>query len=150
MKILTSTSKGGLDDSISPVFGRCPTFTIVEGEPESSEIKNSEVIPNPGFQAGGGAGIAAAQSAIETGAKAVITGNCGPNAMMVLQRAGIEIYTASGSVEKAVKDLLSGNLTPLKTHSVQGHFGMGGGMGRGPGRGRGPGGGRGGGRGGQV
>ena len=30
MKIAVSTTKGGLEDNVSQIFGRCPTFTLVE------------------------------------------------------------------------------------------------------------------------
>ncbi len=144
MKIAVSTSGGGLKDVMSPVFGRCPTFTIVTIE--GKEIKKADVIPNPGNRAGGGAGVAAAQTVIDSGAEAAITGNCGPNAIAVLNRAGVKVYLASGTVEEVVKALLEGKLSALTAPSVPGHFGPGpGGFGRGRGgfgRGRGRGGGQ--------
>jgi predicted Fe-Mo cluster-binding NifX family protein len=133
MKVAVSTTKGGLDDNICPIFGRCPTFTIVEVGGKS--IEKTNVIPNPGAQAGGGAGIAAAQTVIDAGADEVITGNCGPNAIGVLSQSGIKVYVASGTVKSAVEDLLAGELSPLESPSVSGHFGMGRGPGRGMGRG---------------
>ncbi len=143
MKIAVSTGKGGLDDMVFPVFGRCQSFTIVEAD---KEIKGSSVIPNPAMSAAGGAGIMAAQAIIEQGVNAVITGNCGPNAYGIFARAGIRVYLGSGKVEDAVKALLDGKLQELVTPGP-GKFGMGrgrgmgGGLGRGSGRGRGPGGG---------
>lgn len=144
MKIAVSTSGGGLKDVISPIFGRCPTFTLVTVE--GKDIKGAEVIPNPGNRAGGGAGIAAAQAVIDSGAEAAITGNCGPNALAVLGQAGVKIYVSTGIVEDAVKALLAGKLAAVNAPTVPGHFGPGpGGFGRGRGgfgRGRGPGGGQ--------
>ena len=92
------------------------------------------MIPNPGAQAGGGAGISAAQAIIDAGTDAVITGNCGPNAIGVLSQSGIKVHVASGNVKAAVEDLLGGNLSSSETPSVAGHFGMGRGPGRGMGR----------------
>lgn len=144
MKIAVSTSGGGLKDIMSPIFGRCPTFTVVTVE--GKDIKKADVIPNPGNRAGGGAGVAAAQAVIDSGAEAAITGNCGPNAIAVLSRAGVKVYLASGTVEEVVKALLEGKLSALSAPSVPGHFGPGAGRGFGRGggfgRGRGPGGGQ--------
>lgn len=142
MKIAVSTGKGGLDDMVFPIFGRCQTFTIVEAD---NGIKGSSVIPNPAMSAGGGAGIMAAQAIMERGANAVITGNCGPNAYGVFAQAGIKVYLGSGKVEDAVKALLEGKLQEMGGPSGPAKFGMG--QGRGMGRGMGGGFGRGGGRG---
>jgi len=140
MKILISTTEGGKNDSVCPIFGRCPTFTIVAVEGDT--IGDYDVITNPGGQAGGGAGIAAAQAVIDAGANVVITGNCGPNALSVLLQASIKVYSSNSLVEDAVKDLLAGKLVEMKTPSVSPQSGMGPGRGRGLGRGRGFGGGR--------
>ncbi len=122
MKIAVSTSKGGLGDSVFPVFGRCPTFTVVEVE--GSAIGDVQVVENPGVLAGGGAGIAAAQEIVNLGASSLITGNCGPNAMGVLARAGVKVYASSGTVEESIKDFLAGSLRASEGPTVPGHFGM--------------------------
>ena len=142
MKIAVSTGKGGLDDMVFPVFGRCQSFTIVEAD---KEIKGSSVIPNPAMSAVGGAGIMAAQAIIDKGINAVITGNCGPNAYRIFAQAGIRVYLGSGKVEDAVKALLEGKLQEMGAPTGPAKFGMG--QGRGMGGGFGRGGGRGFGRG---
>lgn len=146
MKIAVSTEKGGLDDMVFPVFGRCQTFTIVEAD---KEIKGSSVISNPAMSAAGGAGIMAAQAIIDKGVNAVITGNCGPNAYRIFLQAGIKLYLGSGKVEDAVKALLEGKLQEMgaPTGPAKSGMGRGGGFGRGMGGGFGRGGGRGFGRG---
>jgi len=125
MKIAVSTFKGGLEDSICPMFGRCPTFTFLEVDEKEKKILKTEVMPNPGGMAGGGAGIAAAQAVINSGARKVITGNCGPNAIAVLMQAGAEVYCFEGKVGDAVKKLFEGTLSPIQAPSVPGKFGMG-------------------------
>jgi predicted Fe-Mo cluster-binding NifX family protein len=125
MKIAVSTFKGGLGDSICPTFGRCSTFTIVEVDDKEKKILKTNLIPNPGGMAGGGAGIAAAQEIIKSGAKSLITGNCGPNAVAVLMQAGISVYSSAGKVEDAVTKLLEGKLSSVKAPTLTGHFGMG-------------------------
>lgn len=39
MKVCVATDKGGLEDVVSDVFGRCATFTFVEDVLKSAEIK---------------------------------------------------------------------------------------------------------------
>ncbi len=135
MKIAVSTTKGGLDDLVHPIFGRCLTFTFVDTK--GKELGAIEVIQNPGALAGGGAGIAAAQAVVDAGAGAVITGNCGPNAIGVLSQSKIMVYAASGNVRKAVEDYLAGRLSSSESPGVPGHFGMGRGPGFSHGAGRG-------------
>jgi len=131
MRIAVSTSKGGLEDNVFPVFGRCTTFTIVDAMAKESMKASS--IPNPGAGAGGGAGIAAAQAVIGSGVTAIITGNCGPNALAVLSQAGVKTYIGAGNVKNAVNDLLDGKLTEVTSPTKPPNFGMGPGRGKGPG-----------------
>jgi len=144
MRICIATNQGGLEDQVSPVFGRCPTFTFVDVE--DKEIKNVEVIPNEFAGAMGGAGIQAAQLVANKGANVVIAGNYGPNAYPILNQAGISLFSAQGNVKEVVMKHVNGEL-PEITQSTAPRFG-GMGMGRGGGRGMGRGGGRGMGRGG--
>lgn len=133
MKIAISAVSEDLKQPVNPVFGRCNGFVIAEtGE---KELKKSSFAPNPAMSAGMGSGIAAAQAVAEQGAEAVITGNVGPNAFMVLQKAGIKVYQANGlSVEQAIAEFNNGKLKEIKSSNVAGHFGMGRGFGRGAGR----------------
>jgi len=124
MKIAVSTTNGGLEDEVSPLFGRCAKFTIVDAD--GKEIKNTVVLDNPSFSAGGGAGIQAAQYILNEKIEAVISGNFGPNASEVLMRGGVKMYQFQGIVREAVEKCLKGDLKPLETPTVKGHFGMGG------------------------
>ncbi len=108
MKIIVATNKGGLEDDVSPVFGRCQTFTIVEVD--GNEIKNVEVTPNQFASAVHGAGIQAGQWIVSQKAKAVIAGNFGPNVTAILQQAGIEMVVTQGKVKDAVEKYLRGEL----------------------------------------
>ena len=149
MKIAISSSGKDLDAQLDPRFGRCRHFLIIE-----TDNMSFEVFDNENATLGGGAGVQSAQFVAGKGIKAVITGNCGPNAMQVLSAAGVPVYTGqSGSVKDIVETYQNGKLTPTTEASVAAHAGMGGmgggqGQGRGMGRGRGMGGGRGGGMGG--
>jgi predicted Fe-Mo cluster-binding NifX family protein len=108
MKVAVSASGPTLDSEVDPRFGRCPFLLVVE-----TEGMVSELLENPALRAPGGAGIQAAQAVAERGVKAVITGNCGPNAYEALSAAGIEVAVgASGSVRQAVEAYRQGRLRP--------------------------------------
>ena len=133
MKVAVTANGVDLDASISPVFGRCSTYRLVD-----TETMQFEALDNPALSAPGGAGVQAAQFVIKRGAQAVLTGNVGPNAFGVFQAAGVSVYLAgSGTVRDAVEAYKKGLLQPSGGANVAAHSGMGrGGMGRRRGLGR--------------
>jgi predicted Fe-Mo cluster-binding NifX family protein len=144
MKIAVSSSGKDLDSLIDPRFGRCAYFLIVE-----TDDMSFEVFDNQSIASGGGAGIQSAQFISSKGAKAVITGNCGPNAVQTLAAAGIEVFLENtGIVRKVLQKFKDGGLTSTNTANASEYSGLGDktnsgrGMGgqRGMGRGRGMGG----------
>jgi predicted Fe-Mo cluster-binding NifX family protein len=133
MKVAVSASSKDLDSPIDPRFGRCAYFVVVE-----TDDMGFEAFDNQNAALGGGAGIQAAQFVASKGAKAVLTGNCGPNAVRTLNAAGIEVFVGqSGTVREAVERYRQGALTHTTQPNVPDHFGMGGRMGRGRGMGMG-------------
>ena len=127
MKVCVSASSNSLDAPVDSRFGRCPYFVIVD-----SETMQFDAIANNSSSAAHGAGIQAAQTVVNMGAKVVLTGNVGPNAFNVLSASGITIVTgASGSVKEAVEKYKKGELKEVDNPTVGGHFGMGRGSGRG-------------------
>ncbi len=128
MKIAATCQKGGLDDIITPQFGRANVFTVVEFD---GEIKSTEIVKNPAADLPSGAGITAAQLLIDKGVKVLLTGNVGPKAMNALRAANIEIYRADGmKVEDAVRKFAEGKLEKITVA----RGGRGGGRGGGGGR----------------
>ncbi|NLE67722.1 MAG: 4Fe-4S binding protein [Lentisphaerae bacterium] len=165
MKIAVTAKGRTLDDQVDPRFGRCSYFLVIDAE--TLDVKPLE---NPNLALGGGAGIQSAQLMAEHEVKAVLTGNCGPNAYQTLKAADIEVIVgASGTVREAIGKFKAGGLSSTQGPNVASHFGMGAGTegsgaqtstppmdssmgrgmggGRGMGRGMGMGGGRGMGRG---
>jgi len=149
MKIAVSSSGKNLDSLIDPRFGRCAYFLLVE-----TDNMSFEVFDNQSMASGGGAGIQSAQFISSKGAKAVITGNCGPNAVKTLTAAGIEVFLENTGIVREVlqkyknKELTSTDMANASEYSGLGDrtsFGRGMGLGgqRGMGRGRGMGGKRG-------
>jgi len=121
VKIAITSSGPTLDSQIDPRFGRAQYLLIVD-----TDSLDVEAIENPNVAAGGGAGIQSAQMVAGKGAKAILTGNCGPNAFRTLSAADIEVYTnVSGAVRDAVEAFTRGALQPISGPSVAGHFGLG-------------------------
>ncbi|MFZ0450885.1 MAG: NifB/NifX family molybdenum-iron cluster-binding protein [Desulfatiglandaceae bacterium] len=119
MKIAISSSGNDLNAAIDPRFGRCAYFILVETEDMSFEAFDNENIA-----LGGGAGIQSAQFVASKGAKAVITGNCGPNAVRTLNAAGTNIIVGqSGTVREVVEKYKKGLLDATSEANVSDHYG---------------------------
>ena len=142
MLIAVTSTGDSLDSPVDPRFGRCPYYIIVETDDGSFTA-----LPNSSAALGGGAGIEAARAVSDSGAKAVLTGSCGPNAHATLTAAGIEVHDgASGTVRQAVDLFVQGKSAANAQPSAPPHAGMtgsGGGRGMGGGQGAGMGGGQG-------
>ena len=129
MKIVVSSSGSGMDSQIDMRFGRCPYFILVEVA--DKKIKSHKAVENTSAKQMGGAGMTAAQAVADMKADAIITVNMGPRAFIVFEQLGIEVYHGTGTVKKAVEDLVAGRLKRIKESTGPGHRGcMGSGRGR--------------------
>lgn len=98
-KVCISAKGKDIEADVDPRFGRAQYFLIID--PETTDY---EVIDNPYIEAGQGAGTQTAQLIANKNVRAVLTGNCGPNALRVLQSSGIEVITGTSG---KIKDALS-------------------------------------------
>lgn len=85
---VASQGPGGLEDFVSPIFGRCPSFTIVEIEGKT--IKGVKVLPNQYISAHS-VGVAVVQMLANEGVKYIIAGRFGPNVSAVSDQLGIQM-----------------------------------------------------------
>ena len=109
-----------METLVSPRFGRCPYFIIVD-----SESMQFEAVPNLAATSGSGAGIQAAQTIASKQVQVMITGNVGPNAFKALSAAGIQIITdVSGKVNEIIEKFKNGLLSETKEPTVKEHFGI--------------------------
>ncbi|MDY0003503.1 MAG: NifB/NifX family molybdenum-iron cluster-binding protein [Polyangia bacterium] len=121
MKVAVSAMGATLDSAVDPRFGRAKTFLFVE-----TDDMSFEAIENTASSLGGGAGIQSARLMAQNGVKAVLTGNCGPNAHQTLSAAGIDVIIGcSGTVLEAVTQLKAGGLVAATAPNVDSHSGMG-------------------------
>jgi predicted Fe-Mo cluster-binding NifX family protein len=119
-KLCISSTGTDLEAVVDPRFGRCRYFLFVD-----TETMNFQCVGNPAFTAGGGAGIQAAQLAVNKGAKVILTGDVGPNAFQALQAGEVKIVTgAQGSVKSVIERFNKGELGYTGAPSVESHAGM--------------------------
>jgi predicted Fe-Mo cluster-binding NifX family protein len=124
MIICVSSTGESPDSKVDGRFGRCRYFYILD-----DITGEAKVIENRGNLSPGGAGIAAAQQVVDEGVEYLITGNLGPNAMKIINAAGIKAYRGEGlHLTEAVDMLKTGRLEVI-TSPVPHHFGMGRGRG---------------------
>jgi predicted Fe-Mo cluster-binding NifX family protein len=122
MRIAVSAdTKNGLDSVVSPHFGRCPHFILVDlADRDVSEVR---AVDNPFFghhQPGQVPGFISS-----LGADVMLTGGMGGRAIMFFQEYGIEGVTgAYGTVAQSVERYLGGQLrgaAPCKESQEHGH-----------------------------
>ena len=134
---IPSMGNGGLSDTMSPRFGRCPSFTFVTIE--NDEIKAVKTVPNSAVDAMGGAGVQAAQTVGMNNADVIIVGMLGPNAAQSLNALNIKVLQVTNqgaTIKEIAESFIKGELKEISGPNVGSHYGMNAGMGRGMGRGR--------------
>ncbi len=108
MNILLSAAENRLDGPVDPRFGRAQYFIKI-----NTDSNEWEALPNPGINLSGGAGVAAAQFAIDQKVDAVVSGDFGPNAAGAFKAAGMPLYLynkTEPSVAEAVSAFKLGKL----------------------------------------
>ena len=119
MKILITARTPTMEGEVDPRFGRAAWFVVIDTE--TGEFRGVDNDQN--LNALQGAGIQAAQHALDQGVEAILTGHCGPKAFRVLSQAGIAVYTGvDGSVAEALERFRSGTLSPIARPDVDGHW----------------------------
>ncbi len=100
MKVAISTDR----DKVSPHFGRCPQFTIIEVE--DNKLMDRKVIENPGHHPG-----YLPQYLNEIGVSCIVAGGMGMRAKELFSQAGIEtILGIEGKIEEVVGKIIDGSL----------------------------------------
>lgn len=102
MILLISVQQADLNSLVDDRFGRSAWFLRV-----NSDTLDWQALENPGWKNRGGAGVAAAQFAVDQKVATVISGDFGPNAVAALQAAGIQMlrFPSGGLTGKDVVQL---------------------------------------------
>lgn len=104
MRVAVPCKGRSLDDALDKTFGRCANLVIVETDTMACECAEDDAGPSLG-----GAGVTMAQRVLNTDATVLLCYTCGPNALKVLQEAGVEVITnADGPVRAALNGFLQG------------------------------------------
>jgi len=103
---VATDGKNGLEDTVSNVFGRARTFTIIDTEDE--KIIGVSVLENPALSYSHGAGPIAIKTLIDDGVEAVIANELGVGASEILEQHNITYIQAkpSTNVGDAIKKAL--------------------------------------------
>lgn len=108
MRIAVSTDdKNGLESIVSPHFGRCPHFTLLDVE--DGQVKTVRDLDNPFFSGHEPGQVPGFIGSL--GAQVMLTGGMGQRAVWFFQQKGIEGVTgAYGSVRQALQSYQNGQL----------------------------------------
>ncbi|SHH94550.1 NifB/NifX family molybdenum-iron cluster-binding protein [Clostridium grantii] len=119
MKIGISANGKTTEDNLDIRFGRCEYFQI-----HDTETKEVKVLENEGQNASGGAGIVASNQLIEEKVDTIITGNLGPNAFELIEKAGIKAYKCAGiEIISAIEKYNNGELEEISISGPAHHGG---------------------------
>jgi predicted Fe-Mo cluster-binding NifX family protein len=119
MKIAVTAKGTDLTSQVDPRFGRAAYILIVDTDTLEHEVIDNSINANA-FK---GAGIQAAATVCEKGAKVLLTGYCGPKAFEVIKAAGIKVVSdIEGEVKDAVDLFISGNITYTDSANAFAHW----------------------------
>ncbi|AVQ46022.1 NifB/NifX family molybdenum-iron cluster-binding protein [Clostridium botulinum] len=119
MKIAISSTGKTMENLLDMRFGRGEYFQI--HDTESKEVK---ILENEGRNASGGAGIVASNQLVDEKVDVIITGNLGPNAFKIIEKAGVKAYKCESiSITSVIEKYNKGELEQISM-SGPAHHGM--------------------------
>jgi predicted Fe-Mo cluster-binding NifX family protein len=118
---VSADDSNGLDSVVSPHFGRCPYYILVDLD--DREVKQVNVVANPNY---GRHAPGTVPTFIQNqGADVMLAGGMGRRAIALFQQYGIQAVTgASGTVHHALEQYLGGQLRgaePCRDSREHGH-----------------------------
>jgi len=120
MKIAIPVNNESDNPDIAESLGRAPFYMVYD-----TETRTSKTIYNPAQDSPSGAGVKAAQTIVDTGAKILLTIRCGDKAFEVLDGAGVELMEGFvGTAKENIDAYLGGKMSKLETIHA-GHHGHG-------------------------
>jgi predicted Fe-Mo cluster-binding NifX family protein len=118
---LSADNKNGLDSIVSPHFGRCPHFVVVDLD--GHDVQEVLAVDNPYYGNHRPGQVPAFINSL--GANVMLTGGMGGRAIQFFQQFGIEGVTgAYGTVRQSLERYLGGQLqgaVPCKESQSHGH-----------------------------
>jgi predicted Fe-Mo cluster-binding NifX family protein len=118
---ISSTENRGLDSQVSPHFGRCPYFVLVDVA--DGEIGAVETVTNPHYSHHQPGQVPAFIH--DQGVDVMLTGGMGGRAFGFFEQRGIQAVTgATGTARHTLEQFLNGNLSgsaPCRESIEHGH-----------------------------
>jgi predicted Fe-Mo cluster-binding NifX family protein len=104
---VATNGRRGLEDSVSDVFGKAKTFTIIDLE--NGEVKDVQVVDNPAASYRYGSGPIVSKTLADLKVSSVIATQFGPGASALLEHHNIEriSVTRNKKVGDCVREALS-------------------------------------------
>ena len=119
MKVVITSSAQTLADPIDMHFGRAKCFILADTETGRATAHDNA----QNLHAAQGAGIQSAQTIVKAGAKALITGHCGPKAFRALDAAEVKVFNTDAlTVADALARYRAGQLSEAAAANVEGHW----------------------------
>lgn len=104
---VSADDMGGLEGVVSPHFGRCPYYVLIDLD--GRQVKQASVVANPNY--GRHAPGTVPMFIRDQGADVMLAGGMGRRAIALFQELGIQAATgASGTVRRALEQYLGGEL----------------------------------------
>jgi predicted Fe-Mo cluster-binding NifX family protein len=124
MKICLTALEENLDSKIDVRFGRAKNFIVVDLDEYFLGKEHFEVVGNnQNLNSVNGAGIQSAQNVVNLKVDAVITGNCGPKAFLILKTENIKVFLAKDiTIKEALEKYKNSELELLDSANVEGHW----------------------------
>ena len=118
---VSADNRNGLDSIVSPHFGRCPHFVLVDLD--DHDVQGVQEVDNPYYGHHQPGQVPALINSL--GANVMLTGGMGGRAIMFFEQFGIEGVTgAYGTVRQSLERYLGGQLkgaAPCKESEEHGH-----------------------------
>jgi predicted Fe-Mo cluster-binding NifX family protein len=103
MKIAVPTERdGGLDDSVSAHFGRCSTYTFIDGKGKVIGIMKND-------QGHMGGTCSLPRTIKDAGADILLCRDLGPKALRLCEEIGIDVYVSKARTVREIFELWKGN-----------------------------------------
>ena len=119
MKVAVTSQGLDLTSEVNPRFGRAICFIVFDSRTGRFTMHDN----TQNLNAIRDAGIQAARNVADLEVEAVVTGNVGPKAFSVLQKANVKVYLgAKGSVTDVFEQFQRGQLASAREPNVEGHW----------------------------
>jgi predicted Fe-Mo cluster-binding NifX family protein len=119
VKVAFATEGVDLSAPLDSRFGRAAKFLVYNLDTNAFTVIDNQ----QNLNASQGAGIRSAETVARSGAKAIVTGHCGPKAFRALSAAGVKVYTTdAATVAEALERFRTGKLAIAPSGDVEAHW----------------------------